>query len=355
MRLDKLMEDRRNYKYINTRYRNYENVLISMFEFDNLPNGLNRDYIMKSLIRFGNCLITKINGEFYSDAFAGGGVIDNYGIFKTGFNTSRNGEQSDEKRMYWNSVDDIDENDINNAWALIWYNAEHMPNFDIEIQANDDIEIDKSLRAIIKNTRMHPIPVAKNKKMRDALNSIIKDINEGKDVTLLNEIAFEDIVKMQASGEIVDTVNIDVLNITDVNASDKIQYIAKLKDDNMRWFFSKYGIPIKNNSKTAQQNNQELEGYDRYSFVYPVDMFEHIKNGFDIFNKIWGEKVVVHFSEVWQQSFNNAMKCEHDINADVQSDETNEENVDVQNDEIIEENAGDHVDDVIQNEEGGKE
>ena len=79
-----------------------ENILLSMFTYVNLPNGLTAEYIEKSLLRHGNVLLTKVsNTEFYGNYVVYQGSLDNNGIMEQGFTTTRNGKQTDTKQLYY--------------------------------------------------------------------------------------------------------------------------------------------------------------------------------------------------------------------------------------------------------------
>ena len=60
-----------------------ENILLSMFTYENLPNGLTGEYIEKSLLRYGNVLLTKVSDtEFYGNSVVYQGSLDNNGIME---------------------------------------------------------------------------------------------------------------------------------------------------------------------------------------------------------------------------------------------------------------------------------
>ena len=69
-----------------------EQILTSMFNYDNLPKGLDKKFIEHTLIRFGCCAIVKINDEYFVGVPALMPPLDNYGIGTEIVVTTYNGQ-----------------------------------------------------------------------------------------------------------------------------------------------------------------------------------------------------------------------------------------------------------------------
>ena len=81
-----------------------ENILLSMFTYDNLPCGLQTQFIEKSLIRTGNVLLVKWDEkEYYSGTVTYQGELDKYGINEKGFTLTKNGLQSKTAKLCYDS------------------------------------------------------------------------------------------------------------------------------------------------------------------------------------------------------------------------------------------------------------
>lgn len=263
-----------------------EQILTSMFEYNNLPKGLDRKYIEHTLIRFGCCAIVKINDEFFVGVPAIMPPLDNYGIGTEITITTYNGQHQKRGKIGENC-------------ALIWNNTEFVGDFIISWYAKMFKEIDISMEANVFNSRLHPIPVARNSKIKTAIDNIFKSIkgeNKNNDTyTILSDTAFADEINGTST-------KIDVLNLTDVKDVDKLQYLSKFHDDLLRRFCTLYGHSMQTTGKMAQQTVEEIQGYDSFSMIIPSNRLEERQKGIAEFNRVFGENVTVEYNEAWQDS-----------------------------------------------------
>lgn len=261
-----------------------EQILTSMFEYNNLPKGLDRKYIEHTLIRFGCCGIVKINDEFFVGVPAIMPPLNNYGIGTEITITTYNGQHQKRGKIGENCI-------------LIWNNTEFVGDFIITWFAKMFKEIDVSMEANVFNSRLHPIPVARNSKVKIAIDNIFKSIkgeNKNNDTyTILSDTAFADEINGTAT-------KIDVLNLTDVKDVDKLQYLSKFHDDLLRRFCTLYGHAMQTTGKMAQQTIEEIQGYDSFSMIIPSNRLEEREKGIQEFNRIFDENVTVVFNAAWQ-------------------------------------------------------
>lgn len=263
-----------------------EQILTSMFEYSNLPKGLDRKFIEHTLIRFGCCGIVKIYDEFFVGVPTIMPPLDNYGIGTDITITTYNGQYQKHGKIGENCV-------------LIWNNTEFIGDFIITWFAKMFKEVDVSMEANVFNSRLHPIPVARNSKVKSAIDNIFKSIKgETKNTdtySILSDTAFADEISGTAT-------KIDVLNLTDVKDVDKLQYLSKFHDDLLRRFCTLYGHAMQTTGKMAQQTIEEIQGYDSFSMIIPSNRLEEREKGIQEFNRIFGENVTVKFNTAWQES-----------------------------------------------------
>lgn len=279
---DSLVLDEQFFHYYNT----IENILSSMFIYENLPDSLPVREIEHNLIRYGACLIVRFSdGTYYAGVPTLRGQINNYGFGEQAICTTRNG-----KKVY----DSYYNKDGSNA-ILIWNNSQYMPDFDIFRYANLFADVDKSINLNVINSRLHPIPIARDSKLKQAIDGIFKNIRKGKKpYSVLNDVSFSDIVNNKDN-------TIPILNLTDVTNADKIQYLSKLHDDLVARLGRLYGQNISSNGKMAQQSIKELSGYDTLSSIIPYDRLACRKEAFENFGKFIGlENVTVKFNHAWE-------------------------------------------------------
>lgn len=279
---DSLILDEQFFHYYNT----IENMLTSMHIYRKLPETLPVREIEHNLIRYGACLIVRFaDGTYFAGVPSLRGPINNYGFGEKAICTTKNG-----KKVYEGYYNKEGSNAI-----LIWNNSQYMPDFDIFRYANLFADVDKSINLNVINSRLHPIPVARDSKLKQAIDGIFKNIRKGKKTySVLNDVSFSDIVNNKDNA-------IPVLNLTDVTNADKIQYLSKLHDDLVARLGRLYGQNISSNGKMAQQTIKELSGYDTLSAIIPYDRLACRKEAFENFGKFIGlENVTVKFNHAWE-------------------------------------------------------
>ena len=299
-----------------------ENILLSMFTYENLPNGLTGEYIEKSLLRYGNVLLTKVKeNEYYGNSVVYQGTLDNNGIMTQGFTNTRNGNQTDTKPLYYMPCDSYTEN----ANVLIFNNSEHLPTFDICRISELLTEVYISMRNNVINTRILPIPVARNSKMKSMIDNILNKLHSGKTEAIVNDLSSNDAMNILLNkADVKSTFDIPVLNLTQPNNVELLQNLTKFYDDIMRIFCTTYGISINGTGKMAQQNNIELQGYELFSKIIPCDMLNCRKTGIEIFNTIHGTNVEVTFSDAWKHLLSDSENVSHETMENENENETTE-------------------------------
>ncbi len=164
-----------------------------------------------------------------------------------------------------------------------------------------DVEI--SLKLNVLYSRLFPIPVAKDQPTKKALNEIIKNMLEGivKDGPTIVD---EDMISKLIEG----SSGIDTINFTDIDKSRYIQYLAKYRDDLMRWFYSMYGMNSQGSSKLAQQTVDEVNQDNNASMIIPHDMLRCRQKALEIAKEKQPELfegAEVSFSECWMSRLAN--------------------------------------------------
>lgn len=257
-----------------------ENQLCSMFVCDNMPNDMSRQ-VERCLIRYGECGAGLLHdGTLYADVATLGGDIDIYGYGTQGEIITRNGKETIRGKIGTDIV-------------VGWNNSERVPTFDLYRYAGLFRELEQSWRNNVIYSRMHPVPVAKNSKMKQAIDKIIKDNKDAdKTETVINDIPFIDQVNEKG-------VSIDVLTLTDPDGVERLQYLSKAYDDLLRRWWNLYGMDMQSTGKMAQQTTIELEGYKAYSMIQPCDMLKCRQDWARQINERFGTKFNYHFSPAW--------------------------------------------------------
>ena len=278
------------------------NALASMITYDGLPESIPEEFVEQFLIMNGSTAGWTYDGpdEEYKDksivSIGSNAEQPNvYGIGRKYIGATQNGYVKtltpgvDCAVIYNNSLKTSDMNIINAFVDLL----------------TEEIV---SLKANLLYSRNKPVFKASTDKERAAITEAFNKIkNDLEPIVITSDNILE---QLDGAAE-----SIKILDITDVNNSDKLQNIVKCIDDTFRYFFTLYGQSVQGNGKMAQQTVKEIDGSTSLSFIYPNDRLKQRQKGFDEFNRIFGTNVTVRFSDAWLTE-SIKYKNEADIDSD---------------------------------------
>ena len=223
--------------------------------------------------------------------FSGGG-IDSYGMGRDMIVTALDGTTKTFKN--WRDNPDI---------IVFFNNSCKAPDMNVGRFAEMFTDVEISLKLNVLYSRLFPIPVAKDQNTKVALNVIIKNMLNGivKDGPTIVD---EDMISKLIEG----SSGVDTINFTDIDKSRYIQYLAKYRDDLMRWFYSMYGMNSQGSSKLAQQTVDEVNQDNNASMIIPHDMLRCRQKALEIAKEKQPELfegAAVSFSECWMSRLAN--------------------------------------------------
>lgn len=270
----------------------YQNVLaeyvLGMLEYPNFPVEIEYvRYLDFLLLKYGQAALYKSKhwGRWViGDVVFVGVDLNEYGILPDAICHDRSGHE--DKFTDWQNSQEC---------FVFFNNRNHTPDINIPRYADLLSKIDISLNANIVNSRMSPIVVAKDNNTKNQLAEIIKQNHDGHTEVITSPNILNE------EGD-----NITVVNITDVNASDKIQYLLHAKDDLTREFLNLYGLHITGTGKMAQQSVEEITGSNNAALVIPYEMMKARNDTLQRFNAITGLNVVCQFSKSWEREEDEA-------------------------------------------------
>ena len=188
--------------------------------------------------------------------------------------------------------------------AVIFNNLNYSPDMNIGRFSDMLAELEVSMKLNVLFARMYPMPVASSAKIQKAVEAAIENMRNGKIATVLNDDALSQYVKDSSTGS--DAAGINTVNLTEVEKSQYIQYLAKFRDDLFRWFYSLYGMNSQGSSKLAQQTIDEVNQDNDASMILPNSMLQMRKKCLEKqVNKKFGWNMEVSFSECWQSRLAN--------------------------------------------------
>lgn len=239
--------------------------LVSMFERTNYPETVNVKMLERFLVADDRaCITTYPEGKRNSEKYAGkwmaarleiGGDPDPDGLGTIAFAVFGDGTVKQVKD--WRDSDDI---------IVCWNAWDYSLDLNIPDTARKLQIADVSLDMLVKNSRLHPMPVARDSKEKLAIEDAQQNIIDGKEQTVIAQGDTQEL--LDAIGNA--SSKIDVLSLTDPSAAVHIQNISQYREDLLRWFWNIYGMDSRGTSKRAQQSVEEVDQGGDLSMVIPM-------------------------------------------------------------------------------------
>ena len=169
-------------------------------------------------------------------------------------------------------------------------NGMRMPDLFVDKYASFLSDTDFSILNNVHFSRQHPLPVARDKQTLARIKEASKMISEGQFDAVLMETNMKDII---------DGKDIDVINLTDVEKSQYIQYLSHLHDSLISRLFFMLGLGTTDNGKQAQISVQELNKNDDASITQALAWYNERKKAIDK-AKEKGHELEFDFSPLWK-------------------------------------------------------
>lgn len=250
-------------------------ILISMFDYDNLPDTIPKRFLELYLITSGSVGIAEIDGKLTAFRANPTGQVDNYGIGTDLVGACPNGdfEGTIGKDCVWG---------INNDFAR--------PDMDIWWEASTLSDIDISLNYNIKYSRVYPMPIAHDSKQKYAFDEALSAMLEGDLISVVSD----NLIDRELGNEGA------TLQLTDPTQVERIQHLSRAWEDIWKRFYNKYGHALQTQNKSAQQTTDEIHGMDSTSWIIPIMRLSHRQQMVEEINRIFGTNISVHFSPTWE-------------------------------------------------------
>lgn len=276
-------------KYLRENLQLLNEFHLGMFEYEGLPETIRTNYLEYWLQRFGFVAIVRYPEGQDIPGFKAGDLIcttctladspDPYGEGTQVISITRNGIS----RTYKRDDDDI---------VIGINNFTELGNPDTVADACKLADIDLSLDFLIFWTRLSPLLKVADEKTKQDIISAFSNIKEGIPVTIVTKKILEDL------GISSDGVSVDML--TQPDFADKIQYTARLREDVLRWHYTRYGQVVQGDTKMAQQSVDEVNGTVSSSLIIPLNMFKCREKMIDEINSKFGLNASVRLSGAWR-------------------------------------------------------
>lgn len=266
-------------------------ILLGMFEYKNLPIGVNKEQIELCFLLSGACVVPFSDKTNFMLAKQDGFLNKNY-EFKKVFGTPL--YKSDESKIF---------KGINGIDCIVGYNNRtHTSEFNVGRFASHFTQTEISMLANLKLARMNRIFKAKDSKEKYIIDSALNEADNGQFKSYIFENDLDELLNENPNGQS------NYIELTDVKQIDKLQYLSNFYQDLLQRFFTPYGLNMNGFTKLAQQSTEEINDTACYSFVLPLNMLEMRKDFFKKYNKQFGENVEIDFSPIWKLQFSKLFK-----------------------------------------------
>lgn len=265
--------------------------LSSMFEYKGMDEKINTDFIefYLALTPRACCGVYKNNNnrEILGYCTTGGG-LNEYGIPEVfNINTlNQNNKQG--------AVDGV------NA-AICWNNKTHTSDM-IQLSRFTELFnlVDTAQKCLIRYARLFPVFEVENQQIKNQIDEALKNADNGEPFTYVNK----GLSKIGMDGE----PNMKILQLGDVSAVEKMQYLSTYHNDLLRRFFTMYGMNYSQSMKQAQQSIEEIHSDINVSWIIPNDRLQQRRKFIETYNEVFGHNAMVDYSDAWKKAYEKYME-----------------------------------------------
>lgn len=265
--------------------------LSSMFEYKEMAENINTDFIefYLALTPRACCGVYKNNkGREILGYATEGGILNEYGIPEMfNINTlNQNNKQG--------AVDGV------NA-AICWNNKTHTSDM-IQLSRFTELFnlVDTAQKCLIRYARLFPVFEVENQQIKNQIDEALKNADNGEPFTYVNK----GLSKIGIDGE----PNMKILQLGDVSAVEKMQYLSTYHNDLLRRFFTMYGMNYSQSMKQAQQSIEEIHSDINVSWIIPDDRLKQRRKFIETYNEVFGHNATVEYSDAWKKAYEKYMK-----------------------------------------------
>ena len=166
------------------------------------------------------------------------------------------------------------EMEVDKDCILIYNNSALYPDYIFTHFAEQLTETDISMSKLVKWSRMTPIPKAKTDNDIAKYTSIMQRILDGEDINVISD-------ELQLFKDGHDTLDDNVLRLTDESAIDKMHFFDEHHEQLIRRIATLGGLPFSTTAKTSQNLIDELHDMDALSTFIIKDRAACRKDGFE--------------------------------------------------------------------------
>lgn len=176
-------------------------------------------------------------------------------------------------------------------------NAMRSPDLDLLYYPRAMAAVDMSIDKLIEMARWGSILNAPDSITQTALDTKLKELQDGKLITVLSENVLQQLAKVAGDRGVLST------ELTDPNRIRNVQYLSELWDVLLRRYCNANGLDTRKSSKHAQVSIDEATGMDAVSWALPIDKLKCRQKMIDDWNRIAGKSYSVRFGQPWAEQY----------------------------------------------------
>lgn len=256
------------------------NLVINMFDYDNLPSGISRRDLEINLIMTGHAVVvSKKDGTLFTPLTSVFGYDQYYQpVWATFANpvfvTAKKytiGE--DCEIIYNNSLQD----------SIYYIKADSGLSTFVGRYARQLADIEATANIYSVNSRLVSIPVSNDNSVIESLKAFFTNLSFGKRAIVTDSNIIE---------------NFRNVDINRTGIKDGINDWLIARDKILEQFFRDLGIRM-NNQKKAQVNSEEVESNDQLLLISADDMLKTRKGGIEKVNNMFGTNITVKLNPLY--------------------------------------------------------
>lgn len=180
--------------------------------------------------------------------------------------------------------------------AICWNNKAHFPDLYKIMKFTELLSlVDTSQKCLLKYARLFPIYEVQDDLVKEQIQKALKNADNGDPITYTTKA----LSKLGIDG----TPGVNIINLGDISAVDKIQYLSTYRNDVLRCFYSIYGMSYSQGMKAAQQSIEEIHSDNKVSWILPDDRLNERRKFAESYNKWTGRSASVDYSKPWLDSY----------------------------------------------------
>ena len=250
-------------------------ALCGMFEYEDLPESIDTDFLELYLLTGGMASIRKdASGDYVAMMCTEGSNPNAYGLGEKIISTTRNGQVFE---------DDRDSSEV----AFGYNNATKTPCTDYFKLGANIAEIDTSLDFLVWYSRVSRLYAVSDEKQKRMLEESFKNVQKGVPLTLVSN----NLVQAIEDGG----PGLEAFDLTDSDFADKIMRLCEYREARFKWFRDRYGMASRSVAKMAQVSKDEANGDVAASLIIPLNMLSARETFIKMCNDRFGWNASVHF------------------------------------------------------------